>query len=83
MAEVRGQDRGHEREGLGPGQGHRGGYDATDCVSSSIVFEGLRPRGEHETMEPSCPLLLSWSDVPPSTETSVQRYVIKLTPGWL
>ena len=42
---MRGQDRGRGKEGLGPGQGDRGGCDATDCVSSSFVFEGLRHRG--------------------------------------
>jgi len=71
---------GGERTGLrtwkgraGHGKGGRSGYDATDCVSSSFVFEAQRSRGEHDqTMEHSS-LVRSWRDVPPSTGTLVQR----------
>ena len=44
---MRGQDRGHGRERLGPGEGGRGVFHATDFVSSSFVLEGQRPRGEY------------------------------------
>lgn len=63
--------------------------EAEVAVMQPIMFPpplstGLRPSGEREqTMETSCLLLHSWRDVPPSTETSVQRYVIKITPAWL
>lgn len=68
---MSGQEKGHRKEGQGLG---KSGFDATDCVFSSFIIEGQRPRGGHDqTMEPSCSLLLSWIVVSPSTGTSVKR----------
>ena len=59
------QKRGQARVGLGPRRRCKEGCVATDCVSSSILFEGQRPRGgRHQTLEISSLLLLSWRDAP-------------------
>jgi len=64
--------------GVCHGQGHTSGFDDLFVLE----YQMLRRDCAH-TLVSSCPLVLSWRDVPPSTRTSVQRYVSNITAAWL